>query len=183
MFEGLPEKLFSFEENETSVLSSDSSETTVSNVHFTLSSLHQLFSQKELNYLTRDLNLSKESSKVLASTLKEKNLLQAGTLITFYRKRHSEFLPSFTQQNDIVSCNDVASLLRLLGVQQCKPQSWRFFIDISKEAKNVFFFTTETFTGQFFLSIQKPARKNMMKSNPFRKNFHTNSTNGSCVSI
>ena len=90
----------------------------VSDVGFSPSSLSQLFSQGVLNDLTRDLNLFKESYKFLASRLKEKNLLRPGTLITFYKKFHIEFLPYFTQKNDIVYCNDVASLLRQLGVQQ-----------------------------------------------------------------
>ncbi|KAJ8704316.1 hypothetical protein PYW08_013040 [Mythimna loreyi] len=37
------------------------------------------FTQKELNDLIRDLELSKESAEVLASRLKEKNLLTTGT--------------------------------------------------------------------------------------------------------
>ena len=60
------------EEDQTSVLSTDSSEDTVLDVGFLPSSLPQLFSQGELNDLTRDLNLSKESSELLASRLKEK---------------------------------------------------------------------------------------------------------------
>ena len=94
----------------------------------------QLFSQGELNNLTRDLNLSKESSELLASRLKEENLLQPGTLITFYRKRHIDFLPYFTYENDIVYCNDVPGLLRQLGVQHYEPQDWRLFIDSSKRS-------------------------------------------------
>ena len=122
MCESLSElELPDFEEDLASVLSTDSCETTVSNVDFTLSSLPQLFSQRELNDLTRGLNLSEESSELLASRLKEKNLLQSGTLILFYRKRHYEFLSYFTQENDIVYCNDVAGLLRQFGIQQYKP--------------------------------------------------------------
>ena len=128
MFKGLPGS----EEDQASIFSTDSSEATVSNVGFPPSSLPQLFSQGELNYLTKDLNLSKESSELLASRLKEKNLLQLETLITFYRKRHIEFLPYFSQENDIVYCHNVAGLLRQLGVQQCDPQDWRLFIDSSK---------------------------------------------------
>ena len=128
MFKGLPGS----KEDQASILSTDSSEATVSNVGFPPSSLPQLFSQGELNYLTKDLNLSKESSELLASRLKEKNLLQLRTLINFYRKRHIEFLPYFSQENDIVYCNNVAGLLRQLGVQQCDPQDWRLFIDSSK---------------------------------------------------
>jgi len=87
VFEGLPEfELPGSEEDQASVLSTDSSEDTVSDAGFP--PLPQLFSQGELNDLARDLNLSKESSELLASRLKEKNLLQPGTLITFYRKRH-----------------------------------------------------------------------------------------------
>ena len=53
------------------------------------------FSQNELNDLVRDLNLSKPSSELLASRLKEKSLLSHGTRITFYRNRHQKFLHFF----------------------------------------------------------------------------------------
>ena len=46
-----------------------------------------LFNQEELSDLIRDLNLSKESSELLASRLNDRNLLQQGTKITFYRTR------------------------------------------------------------------------------------------------
>ena len=135
VFKGLPElELPGSEEDKGSVLSTDSSEATGSDAGFPPSSLPRLFSQGELNDLTRDLNLSKESSELLASRLKEKNLLQPGTLITFYRKRHIEFLPYFTQENNIVYCNDIAGLLWQLGVQQYDPQDWRLFIDSSKRS-------------------------------------------------
>ena len=103
VFEGLPElELPGSKGDQASVFSTDSSDSTVSDVNFPPSSLPQLFSQGELNDLTRHLNLSKESSELLASRLQEKNLLQPGTLVTFYRKRHNEFLTYFTRENDIV---------------------------------------------------------------------------------
>ena len=43
-------------------------------------------------------------------------------------------MPYFTQENDIVYCNDVARLLRQLGAQQYDPQDWHFFIDSSKRS-------------------------------------------------
>ena len=64
--------------------------------------LPQLFSQRKLNDLNRDLDLSKQSSELLASRLKEKILFQPETLITFYKERHVEFSSNFTQENDIV---------------------------------------------------------------------------------
>jgi hypothetical protein len=42
------------------------------------------FDQNELSDLIRDLNLSKDSSELLVSRLKEKNVLQPGAKITFY---------------------------------------------------------------------------------------------------
>ena len=93
VFKGFPElKLPSSEEDQTFVLSTDNSEAIVSDVGFPPYSLPRFFSLRELNDLTRDLNLSRKCSELLASRLKEKNLT-AGTLITFYRKRHIEFLP------------------------------------------------------------------------------------------
>ena len=74
VFKGLPEfELHSSEEDQAFVLSTDSNEDTVSDVSFPPSLLPQLFSQK-LNVLIRDLNLSKESSELLASRLKEKKI-------------------------------------------------------------------------------------------------------------
>ena len=76
----------------------------------------QRFSQAELSDLIRDLNLSKESSEVLASRLKEKNLLEPGTLVTYYRNRDAEFSPFFKQTTDLVYCSDPKQVLLLLGV-------------------------------------------------------------------
>ena len=56
------------------------------------------FNQFELNDLVRDLNLSKETSEILASRLNEKNLLQLGTNITFYRRREKDLLPIFRRK-------------------------------------------------------------------------------------
>ena len=74
VFEGLPqlESALSSEDD----LSSTDIETTIADNNFSPSlSPPQLFSQNELNDMARDLNLSKESSELLASRLKEKNLL------------------------------------------------------------------------------------------------------------
>ena len=65
------------------------------------------FNPFELNDLVRDLNLSKKTSEVLASRLNEKNLLQPGTNITFYRRREKDLLPYFSKENNLVFCNDV----------------------------------------------------------------------------
>ena len=116
-------------------LSSTDSETTTADNDFPPSLLPpQLFSQNELNDLARDLNFSKETSELLASRLKEKNLLKPGTFVTYYQNRHAEFLPYFTQEKDIAFCNNVEGVLKKLGVTQYDPNDWRLFIDSCKRS-------------------------------------------------
>ena len=66
-----------------------------------------LFNQEELSDLIRDLNLSKESSELLASRLNDRNLLRQGTKVTFYRTRDDEFLRFFEELPDFVFCIDI----------------------------------------------------------------------------
>lgn len=92
------------------------------------------FSQKELNDLVRDLSLSKDSAELLASRLKEKNLLSDSARISFFRNRHQEYLRFFSEEKDLVYCADIAQLLLKLGVPQYEPKDWRLFIDSSKRS-------------------------------------------------
>ena len=81
------------------------------------------------NNLMRDLNLSKESSELLASGLNNRNLLQQGTKITFYKTRDDDFLRFFEEFPDFVFCIDISGLPLKLGVNEYKPGEWRLFID------------------------------------------------------
>lgn len=87
--------------------------------------------QQDLNDLVRDLNLSKEQAEVLASRLKGWNLLQKDVRVCSYRRRHSEFNDYFSEANDIVFCNDICSVMEILGHRH-RPDEWRLFIDSSK---------------------------------------------------
>ena len=91
----------------------------------------ELFSQAQLNDLTRELNLSKEAAQLLASRLKEKNLLQKHTTFAWYRHREKEFTSFFCKENNLVFCTDVQGLVETLGISY-KPEEWRLFIDSSK---------------------------------------------------
>jgi len=53
--------------------------------------------QDELSDLVRDLGLSKDNSKLLASRLKEKKFLVPGTRITHYRSRERPFRKFFSK--------------------------------------------------------------------------------------
>ena len=102
-----------------------------------LSSQPKQFDQGELNDLVRDLNLSKKSAELLASRLSEKNLLQKGTKVSFYRNRDSEFVPFFSEVDGLVFCHNIPGLLAKLGVNDYNPEEWRLFIDSSKYSLKV----------------------------------------------
>jgi hypothetical protein len=55
----------------------------------------QLFTQSELKDVIRDLGLPKEKAELLGSRLKEKNLLEAGTSMYWYRSRNRSLPVTF----------------------------------------------------------------------------------------
>lgn len=115
-------------------LGDESEESGGSDSDFQSNSHSESFDQKELSDLIRDLNLSKESSELLASRLKEKNALKPGTKITIYRNREKDLLPFFTEDNNLVFCNDISNLLKKIGLSEYSPDEWRLFIDSSKRS-------------------------------------------------
>ena len=80
-------------------------------------SLPQTINQIELNDLIRDLNLSKNQSQILASRLKEKNLLTHGTSISYCKSRGSSFRQFFKVGDSFVFCANVESVLVELGIE------------------------------------------------------------------
>lgn len=91
-----------------------------------------LFDQNALDDLIRDLNLPKDSAELLASRLKERNLLLTGTKITKYRNRDVKFRKYFTSENNLIYCNDIRGLISLYDIEDdYKPENWRLFIDSS----------------------------------------------------
>lgn len=59
------------------------------------------FDQKELSDLIRDCGLTKEKAELLASRLKEKNLLKQGTTATFYRNRETKICSTIRRKRFI----------------------------------------------------------------------------------
>lgn len=93
----------------------------------------QTFNQDELNDLVRDLALSKNKSEILASRLKQKNLLQKNVLITHYRKRNHDLTALFSVDGPLCYCNDIDRLFECLS-QVHVPSEWRLFIDSSQRS-------------------------------------------------
>jgi hypothetical protein len=88
--------------------------------------------QTELNDLTRDLGLSKESSQLLGSRLRENNLLAPGTTFYWYRERGKDLRQFFTKNEEasLVCCNNISGLIKEMGLA-CDPTERRLFIDSS----------------------------------------------------
>ena len=92
----------------------------------------QLFDQKELNNLIRNLNLSKEFPEILASLLKDTNLLDKDTNVTLYRKRNAKLIPLFNQTLELVHCSYIKRVLLILDVNKYDRNSCRLFIENSQ---------------------------------------------------
>lgn len=92
-------------------------------------------SQDELNDLTRDLGLSKESAQLLGSRLRENKLLAPETTFAWYRSREKEFREYFTMDNEasLVYCQNIKGLISAMGVAY-DPTEWRLFIDSSSRS-------------------------------------------------
>ena len=86
-----------------------------------------------MNDLCRDLYLTKDKSELLASRLKERNLLEEGVKITLYRKRAQNLHALFTVEDDLCFCNDIVELFELLEIPYDNT-NWRLFLDASKKS-------------------------------------------------
>jgi hypothetical protein len=56
--------------------------------------------------------------------------------VCFYRGRHEEFKDFFSQEDGVVFCNDVCSVMEVLG-HEYNPVQWRLFIHSSNVSLKV----------------------------------------------
>ena len=87
-----------------------------------------LLTQVQLNDLTGDLYLSKESAQLLGFRLRENNFLALQTTFCWYRNGDDEFRKYFTRDEHhwLVYCNDVSGLVKALGMEY-KAVEYRLF--------------------------------------------------------
>ncbi|GFO50462.1 hypothetical protein PoB_007696700 [Plakobranchus ocellatus] len=90
-------------------------------------------SQEDLNDLCRDLYLSQRQSEILASRLKEWNLVQAGVKSSGFRQRGADAASFFSTKDSLCFCSDIKGLFGYLGMNH-DPAEWRLFIDSSKRS-------------------------------------------------
>lgn len=88
-----------------------------------------LLKQSDLNDLVRDLGLSKSEAQLLGSRLKEWNLLDKSTRVSYFRTRQEDFTSS--KENDLVYCNDAAGFFQELSFPEDSSE-WRLFINALK---------------------------------------------------
>ena len=89
--------------------------------------------QEDLNDLARDLYLSKQQSELLASRLKQWNLVQEDVRITSFRNRNKDLASFFDMENKLCYCTNIPGLFTSLGLPH-NPFDWRLFIDSSKRS-------------------------------------------------
>ena len=90
------------------------------------------FNQDESSDLIRELDLSKESSELLAYEIGQKDFLP-GTKITFYWTRESSLLQYFSEEGDFVYCNDIESISIEMNVDKPTPMNGDFLLTVISE--------------------------------------------------
>ena len=91
--------------------------------------------QEDLNDLARDFYfyLSKQQSELLASRLKQWNLVQEDVRITSFRNRNKDLASFFHMENKLCYYTNIPGLFTSLGLPH-NLSDWRLFIDSSKRS-------------------------------------------------
>jgi len=79
----------------------------------------------------RARSLSKDKAKLLASRLKEKNLVLRVVKVCHYRIRNNVLKTFFRLDGPVDFCHDIDGLFKGLK-QEHNPPDWRLFIDSSQ---------------------------------------------------
>ena len=95
-----------------------------------------LLTQADLNDIICDLNLSKKQADLLGSRLKGWILLCQDTKVCFNHGCHEEFKDFFSQEDGVVFCNAVCSVMEVL-VHEYNLDQWCLFTDSSKVSLKV----------------------------------------------
>lgn len=91
----------------------------------------ELVTQTRLDNMCRRLELSQRKSQLLASMLKEDNLLSSEVTITSQKHRQAEFIPYFQTEENLTFCLDIDALMENMQIEY-EVQDWRLFIDVSE---------------------------------------------------
>ena len=123
--------LLTSDDAESSEECSVSEPCTSRNKKFGVTTEPHLINESELNDLVRNLDLSKVKAELLASRLKQWNLLQSGVKVCCFRTRQQSLAQFFSMKVGLVYCTDVGGIMQEFGYSH-RPEEWRLFIDSSK---------------------------------------------------
>ncbi|GBM58256.1 hypothetical protein AVEN_85853-1 [Araneus ventricosus] len=91
----------------------------------------RIITSTDLSDLVRDLNLSKAKAVILASRLRQCNLLEERARVSSFRNLHIKCLRYFQENDNILFCSDVTGLMKKFGLP-LDVNEQRLFIDSSK---------------------------------------------------
>ena len=91
-------------------------------------SVSDVFLDAEIEYVSR-ISLSLQVKGLESSA--------PGNTVGFYRERNEVFKYFFSQEDGVVFCNYICSVMEVLG-HEYNPDQWRLFIDSSKVSLKVF---------------------------------------------
>jgi len=100
------------------------------------------------------------TTHTFCSRLKGWNLLHQDTKVYFYHGNHEEFKDFFSQEDDVVFCNDVCCIIEILG-HEYNTDQWRLLLIRQKWAWRWFYSTMEIDSLPFLWLMQPPWRKVM----------------------
>lgn len=84
--------------------------------------------QRNLNDIVRNSNLSKKLVQIFGYSLKDCNLLSPDMKISYFRHRSDEWKPYFSKaDDDVIYCNDIQAVMNF----ECNSTHWLLFIDPS----------------------------------------------------
>lgn len=90
----------------------------------------KLVTQPRLDNMCRRLELSQRKSQLLASMLKEDNLLSSEVTIISQKHRQAAYIPFFQTEGDLTFCKDINALMEKMEINY-DVEDWRLFIDAS----------------------------------------------------
>ena len=123
--------LLSSDDAESSEECSVTEPCTSTNEEFGITTEPHLINESELNDLVRDLDFPKVKVELLASRLKQWNLLQSGIKVCSFRTRQQSLVQFFSMKGGLVYCTDTGGIMQEFGYSH-RPEEWRLFIDSSK---------------------------------------------------
>ena len=123
--------LLSSDDAESSEERSVSEPCTSRNKEFNITTEPHLINESKLNDLVRDLDLPKVKEKLLASRLKQWNLLQSNVKVCSFRTRQQSLAQFFSMKGGLIYGTDIGGVMQKFGYSH-RPKKWRLFIDLSK---------------------------------------------------